>query len=287
MAALLQRCRLVHVARAAKHLSQTALAALVRDLLVPGSISFLLLGATVAVAALYGGGRRAMWGRRALVLLLGGYWLLSLPMCAALLERGLGTGQRQLASKAAAAGADTIVVLSGGGNSYGAPGLQIQTPSSATAMRTLEAIRVYRLLGEPLVILSGGIGDPQVTLAPESDVMQREMLRAGVPVARLVMETRSQNTRDEAVEVARMLAERGIGRFVLVTSAQHMRRALATFRAVGLDPVPAATAAPDDDQTHARWQLLPSSSALRASQSAMREVLATAYYWWRGWLRFA
>ena len=267
-------------------MSQTAFAALVRDLLVPGSVSFLLLGATAAVAALYRGGRTAMWGRRALVLLLGGYWLLSLPFCAALLERGLGAGQLQLASKDAAAGTNTIVVLSGGGNSYGAPGLQIHTPSSATAMRTLEAIRIYRMLGEPLVILSGGIGDPQVTLAPESNVMQREMLLAGVPGVRLVLETRSQNTRDEAVEVSRILAERGIGRFVLVTSAQHMWRALASFRAVGLDPVPAATAAPDDDQTRTRWQLLPSSSALRASQSAMREVLATAYYWWRGWLRF-
>lgn len=115
-------------------MSQTTLATLVRDLLVPGSVSFLLLGATAAVLALYSGGRRAAWGRRALVLLLGGYWLLSVPFCAALLERGLGSGQLQLASKAAAAGADTIVVLSGGGNSYGAPGLQIQTPSSATAM---------------------------------------------------------------------------------------------------------------------------------------------------------
>lgn len=46
------------------------------------------------------------------------------------------------------------------------------------------------------------------------------------------------DTRDEALRFATLTEERGWKRVLLITSATHMRRASATFRAVGVDAVP-------------------------------------------------
>lgn len=48
-----------------------------------------------------------------------------------------------------------------------------------------------------------------------------------------------RDTYDEALHLRRLAVERGWKRFLLVTSAAHQRRALATFRHQGLDVVPA------------------------------------------------
>ena len=46
------------------------------------------------------------------------------------------------------------------------------------------------------------------------------------------------DTHDEAVRFAALAKERGWKRLLLITSATHMRRAAATFRAVGAEPFP-------------------------------------------------
>jgi len=80
-----------------------------------------------------------------------------------------------------------------------------------------------------------------------------------------------------------MLAERGIGRFVLVTSPTHMKRAMRALRAVGLDPVPSPT--PLRGMTErSPWSLVPDHESLAVSDEATYDVLATFYYRLRGWL---
>ena len=46
----------------------------------------------------------------------------------------------------------------------------------------------------------------------------------------------SRNTRENAQFVARMIPDLSDGPFLLITSAVHMRRSLASFREVGLRP---------------------------------------------------
>jgi len=48
-----------------------------------------------------------------------------------------------------------------------------------------------------------------------------------------------RTTHDEAVLVAPMLKRLGVQRTILVTSAIHMPRSLGTFRAAGVDAIPA------------------------------------------------
>ncbi len=71
-----------------------------------------------------------------------------------------------------------------------------------------------------------------------------------------------------------------------MTSALHMLRALAAFRAAGVDAVPAATdfeVMPRPDNL-LRW--LPDAQALADSTRALKEYLGMAVYWWRGWAVF-
>lgn len=255
----------------------------VKEFLIPGSIPFLLMGLTVGLALLYRKATRR-WGRRWLTALVGAYWLASTPLGSRILAGGLDRGYGSLVQAEQAEGATAVVVLSGGSLTYRARGEEINVLSGPSAFRALEAARVYRLLNGPWVVVSGGIGDPDRQLTPESETMRDELVRAGVPAERILVEPTSSDTRQQALNLTPLLAEHGIVRFVLVTSPAHMWRALTAFRAVGLHPVPSVSAWRSEGLPDHLWQILPSTSSLFDSQSAMREYLALVYYWSRGWL---
>ena len=73
--------------------------------------------------------------------------------------------------------------------------------------------------------------------------------------------------------IEQLLRDRGIDRFVLVTSPVHMGRALAAFRAVGLHPTPSASAI-DDDADESRWSLVPGRKSLNLFDAATYEYAA-------------
>jgi uncharacterized SAM-binding protein YcdF (DUF218 family) len=89
-------------------------------------------------------------------------------------------------------------------------------------------------------------------------------------------------THDEAIIVTRMLRERGIGRFVLVTSPTHMRRSLAAFRAQGADVVGSVAPWLSDAELLPPW-FVPNRDSLRESDTAVYDYCGTIYYWLRGW----
>jgi len=105
----------------------------------------------------------------------------------------------------------------------------------------------------------------------------------GIPAERVILESESVNTHDEAVIVRRMLTERGIERFVIVTSPLHMGRSLATFGAAGLHPVPSASPL-YHDASDPPFALTPNDASLEVGSSVVYEWCARAYYWWRGWV---
>jgi uncharacterized SAM-binding protein YcdF (DUF218 family) len=101
----------------------------------------------------------------------------------------------------------------------------------------------------------------------------------GVPRAAIVEEGASRTTSENAVQVARLLRTRGLRRVLLVTSALHMRRALAAFRAEGVEAIPSpcdalATARPRRGPLD--W--LPRPEALQRTHDALWELLGLAAY---------
>jgi len=115
--------------------------------------------------------------------------------------------------------------------------------------------------------------------------MRDTLVRLGIPSSRILIENQSRTTHDEAVIVTKMLRTLKVDRVVLVTSDIHMRRSLGTFRAEGIDAVPAIARGPFPSGSRLIW-LLPTSSALDETQAVAHEFLGIAYYAARGWLRF-
>jgi uncharacterized SAM-binding protein YcdF (DUF218 family) len=210
-------------------------------------------------------------------------WVCGHPAGTALLRWGLARDFRSIGDAASAHDAGAIVVLAGGLWSYDIGGRSVTALPDTTALRVLEGARLHALLGGALPLVASGGGNLERQSTSEASVMRDTLIRLGVAPDRIVVEAGSSSTREQAQAVARLLGERGIRRIVLVTSGWHLWRAAGAFRAAGLDPVPSA--APDHgDRRPATWRLLPTVGALRDSSFAVREYLALAYYWSRGWL---
>ena len=227
--------------------------------------------------------RLARWGRRWVGAVVIFYAVLSSEAGAGLLVRTLSNGYRPIASVEEARGAQAIVLLGSGSVNLRAAGRQLSSVTMDAGLRVLEAARLFDLLQGPLVIASGGITERDGAAAPESAALQRALIDVGVRADRIVPESASKNTRDEAVIIKRMLAERGITAFVLVTSPLHMRRSILAFEREGMHPIPSPSPLVPD-RSAGRNPLLPSDLWLNIGDSALYEWMARGYYWWEGWL---
>lgn len=160
----------------------------------------------------------------------------------------------------------------------------VAIPDSVGASRVLEAFRVYDLAKPAWVISSGGNPDPDDNSEPSSTNMKMMLIRLGVPADRIVTESASRETHENALESAVIIHSLHADGVVLVTSAVHMRRAIGAMRAAGVDAVPAI--APDSwFQIDRNDRLLPSNHGLYYSGEVVHELIGLPYYRMRGWLR--
>lgn len=207
-------------------------------------------------------------------------WVWSLPVASIWLRQGL---ERQTAQRAASdyPAAEAIVVL-GGSVESGRSGWREGPHLLAGADRVWFAAQLYRAGRAPVVIFSGGNSEWSRTDEPESGAMRAFAVDLGVPESSVLLESRSRNTRENALYTKQLLAEHHLNSILLVTSAVHMPRALALFQSQGVNVTPAPT---DFDAIPPRniWQRwLPDAEALQESTKALKEYLAMGIYRVRG-----
>lgn len=245
------------------------------QLVLPLGLALCLLGLALLLWR-----RRAARGLVALALAI--LLLPSTPLCADALLGPL-EARYPLRTAAASETADAIIVLGGGtsGRSARQPEVELQQ----SGMRLLHALRLYQQHKAPLLLLSGGNLWPGETEAEQMRLIFHEW---GVPDSALLLEPRSRNTYENAVESLRLCRERGLRRVLLVTSAFHMPRALAIFRhqANGaVEVLPSPTSAMVSGTRHSLLlSLLPDAGALATSTLALRERIGVFIYGLRGWL---
>jgi len=249
----------------------------------PSSPFTILLVMSVGVAGLFLR-PSSRWPRRFLLAAVAGYWFIATSTGAALLVAGLGRGFGALHSREEARGAEAVVVLGGGSGTMSGGGQVVGVLTPQSILRALEGARVAKLIGARLVVASGGKPRPDLQLKPESEMMAAIIIAAGVPADRVVQESSSKTTRDQARIIPGMLRERGFGQFVLVTSPVHMGRSLALFRAQGIDPVPSVSLM-RSEHLPPPSPLIPDEASLIVSDEALYDYLAWIYYWSKGWLR--
>lgn len=255
-----------------------------KETLMPGSMQFLVIGLAAGVLLLYRHAGSERWGRRWLAVLVASYWFLSIPLGADAVVSVLSYGFKPVATPADARGATAVVVLDGGSFRFGTPTNGITVVNRASALRTLEAVRIYRMLDHPWMIVTAGGHDQGEWATPEGGAVREELIKAGVPEHLIVLDTKSRNTREHAVNIAQLLRQHGVRQFVLVTSPMHIRRAVLVFQSQGLQPIPSAPSVWFDG-SHWRWaKLLPGGDVLQISGEGLYDGMGLLYYWSRGWL---
>jgi uncharacterized SAM-binding protein YcdF (DUF218 family) len=250
-----------------------------KEVFAPGSVTFLILALLPGVLLLFRKKDSGRAGRLWIASLALAYWVLSTPMTALALVGLVTPDIPPVMSKADARGATAIVVLGAGTDVHRSRGRAYGTPTREGTLRVLEAARVYHLLGGVPIVATGGKGASQYS---EASLMARQLEELGVPADRIIKEEQSTNTRDHAIFVPPLLKQHGLGPFVLITSQQHIARALAVFRKVGLAPVP-STPQPFVPRGADFERYLPSRVALSASESLIYDLIGRVYYKARGW----
>lgn len=138
--------------------------------------------------------------------------------------------------------------------------------------RLLAAIGVVRE-GRAEVLL---YGDARIEDRSEAEVARAFCLASGLTADQVRVLGRVRRTLEEAREARRYLDRIGGGRLLLVTSALHMRRARALFRAQGVAPATFSVQRPGPLGGAA--ELVPDLDGLRATRDVLYELVAYAGY---------
>lgn len=138
------------------------------------------------------------------------------------------------------------VVLTGGMVNTALPVAPDRPLLGRQADRLGQALYLYKTGRVGQILISGGEGQPLFTgqTVREEGAESIAFLRlAGVPIEVIRWENRSRNTYENALYSARLLRQYyRTNQCVVVTSAFHMRRALACFAREGIDATPFAGA---------------------------------------------
>ena len=101
-----------------------------------------------------------------------------------------------------------------------------------------EAWRLYRIQRKPIIV-SGGHVNPFTPDKNENQIACDYLIRWGVPKSDVIGEGKSRDTFESAVEVHKLLQEKGWKNYLLVTSAVHMPRSMLAFTSRTPEPIPA------------------------------------------------
>jgi uncharacterized SAM-binding protein YcdF (DUF218 family) len=164
--------------------------------------------------------------------------------------------------------ADLVVVLGGGVD-------QGRYLTLRSSHRMVRGIQLYFEGRAKKILFSGGIvGRATVS---EASVMNQEARRLRVPPEDILLEKKSKNTHDQAIEVKKIAEPLQMKSILLVTSFSHMKRALMAFEQLGFKVYP-AFADPYErytDKPLVRLTLFP---------KLVHEYGGILYYRVRGWI---
>lgn len=175
---------------------------------------------------------------------------------------------------------DGVVVL-GGGISMGLSGGSGRAELNSAGDRLIALIELAVRYPEATLVYSSGASVPGRPELTEAAFAGSLALAAGLPPGRVLLETGSRNTRENAVE-SFLLADPQPGeRWLLATSAKHMPRAVGSFRAVGW-PVE-AWPVDFEARSEGSWLHIDLEHRLRRLDHGVKEWMGLVGYRLFGW----
>ena len=177
---------------------------------------------------------------------------------------------------------ECIVVLGGAVGPVLTPRIYVEFFDASD--RVHKAASLY-LAGKGRVIIVAGGNQPWSPFEQsEAQAIQSVLVGWGVPASAVLLDGASRNTRENATNARVLLEKSNCDTPLLVTSAAHMARSVATFASVGVEVFPVSTdirvvkspkLAPID--------FLPDAAALKMTSDAMREWIGQQVYRIQGW----
>jgi uncharacterized SAM-binding protein YcdF (DUF218 family) len=177
-----------------------------------------------------------------------------------------------------------IVVLSGGKSGPVVDPAAVERLQLSSLRRALSAVKFAEQFPDSDIIVSGGGTGP----VSEALLMGQLMLQLGVDEERILLEEASQTTIGNAKAVNEIILSGAEGlptspQIYLVTSAWHMRRAMAAFRADGFSVCPLPVDFRRVEVT-ASAALIPQLSALDKTSLALHEIYGLLLFYLHGLL---
>ena len=170
-------------------------------------------------------------------------------------------------------GADVIILLGGGAISQVPDVDGVGALCASPANRLLTAVRLQKLLNVPILISGGQVYSDS---GAEAEISARILKSLGVSEEKIITETKSINTAQNARYSAAILREMNFSKPLLVTSAFHMNRAMLNFNLQRFKPI----AYPTDftvahNPTFHYTKLRPQAEALLLNVTVLQELLRT------------
>ncbi len=146
--------------------------------------------------------------------------------------------------------------------------------------RFLQALHLYKNGQIKKIILSGGSGSIVFKDFLEGPLIRRYLVDIGVPDSAILVDSTSNNTHQNAVNCAEIIkAKCDGGRYLLITSALHMKRAKACFIKQGIMVSPYPTNKyVGPRRTDIGYYLVPEAEALIRWEKFIHESLGYLIY---------
>ncbi len=158
------------------------------------------------------------------------------------------------------------------------------TTLSKNGNRLIQTVELYRAGKIKKILLSGGNGmiGSEFEEAISSMVLLQKM---GIPESDILVEKKSRNTYENALYSAHILNEKyPKGKFLLITSAFHQRRALACFQKQNLDCDPFAADIKSESKIPITNIITPDSENIYLWKIVIKEMVGYLVYWAKGYI---
>ncbi|MEN6623967.1 MAG: YdcF family protein [Smithella sp.] len=167
---------------------------------------------------------------------------------------------------------DVIIVLGRGINYVNA--LNSSFASEGTAARLLHGVEILNKYGSNYFVCAGK-GDSRMS---EGEMMAQMALTLKVPNEKILIDTKSANTWEHAVELNKMFVNKNI--YVgIVTSGYHMKRAEKEFKKYFNNVVPLPASYLYSQQNKKNFlKYIPQTTTLNITSNALKEYTGSIWY---------
>ena len=175
---------------------------------------------------------------------------------------------------------DGIIVLGGHTGSGEVSAARDQAQQNGAADRLTKGLMLHRRHPGSLLVFSGFSGQLNLTDWSEADIIRRLLGELGIEERGITFEVTSRNTWENAVNTLEVAVPQPGSRWILVTSASHLPRAMGAFEAAGWDGI---IAYPTDYLTTPEGiGLFDLPTGFKSVGTALHEYIGSFVYWLTG-----